>query len=50
MNGNIHGQWEDDKGNQIPGAIEEVEKEGQLSNVTEQGKAAFQGGGCGLQC
>lgn len=50
MKGNSHGQWENEKeGNQIPGATRKVGK-GQLSFVTEQGKAEFQGGGCGLQC
>lgn len=44
MKGNSHGQWENEKeGNQIPGATRKVGK-GQLSFVTEQGKAE------GLQC
>lgn len=39
MKGNSHGQWENEKeGNQIPGATRKVGK-GQLSFVTEQGKA-----------
>lgn len=53
VRGNSHGQWEDmEEGNQTPtgiGATGGVRKEGQLSNATEQGKAEFQGGGCGLQ-